>query len=69
MTGMPVSYVLLSARDRHQSRLLYDALKRAGVEAELVLVKGGGHGGPEFRKPDIRGKVEAFFDKHLKPAA
>jgi len=53
----------------HQSRLLYDALKRAGVEAELVVVKGGGHGGPQFRKPDIRGKVEAFFDKQLKPAA
>ena len=38
----------------NQSELLAAALKKAGVGAELVPIKGGGHGGPEF------------FDKHLK---
>jgi acetyl esterase/lipase len=49
----------------HQSELLHDALKKAGVETTLHVVKGVGHG--------LRGAegliemVTAFFDKHLKP--
>src|SRR5262245_21074307 len=31
-----------------QSELLHDALKKAGVESELVVIKGGGHGGAGF---------------------
>jgi acetyl esterase/lipase len=47
-----------------QSETFYQALKQAGVDATLHIVKGGGHGngfGPEVNK-----LVEAFFDKHLK---
>lgn len=48
-----------------QSRLLYDALRKAGVEAELVAVPGAGHG---FSSPEPQRKMLAFFDRHLKPA-
>ena len=50
----------------NQSEMLAAALKEAGVAAELVPIKGGGHGGPEFFAPPKRKQVEEFFDKHLK---
>lgn len=49
-----------------QSTLLAEALKRAGVPHELVIVKGAGHGGPGFSSEENRAKIEAFFAKHLK---
>ncbi|MEE9365685.1 MAG: alpha/beta hydrolase fold domain-containing protein, partial [Dehalococcoidales bacterium] len=52
----------------HQSDLLYDALKRAGVDAKLHVVKGGGHGlrGGEESSEKLFEIVANFFDKHLK---
>ncbi len=50
-----------------QSRLLDDALKAAGVESTLVVVKGDGHGGPGFAAPENLQKILDFLDKHLKP--
>lgn len=55
----------------NQSELLLDALKKAGVEATLYCVKGGGHGfgGATRDTPDdLFEMVARFFDKHLKPA-
>ncbi|HEY1379085.1 MAG TPA: alpha/beta hydrolase [Gemmataceae bacterium] len=52
-----------------QSESLNEALKKAGVEATLVVVKGAGHGGPGFAARDLFGREEAFFAKHLKPKA
>jgi acetyl esterase/lipase len=52
-----------------QSDMLEAALKKSGVDATFVRVKNGGHGfGPdsEPRPAEIREKVLAFFDKHLK---
>jgi acetyl esterase/lipase len=49
-----------------QSEVLTAALKKAGVEAEMVVVKGAGHGGPGFLTPELFAVEEAFFDKHLK---
>jgi acetyl esterase/lipase len=46
----------------HQSQLLYDALKKAGVEVKLHTVKGAGHG---FGGREVHDMVDAFFDKHL----
>lgn len=53
-----------------QSEMLCDALRRAGVEAELITVKNGNHG---FHLPDqepgneeIMAQVLAFFDRHLR---
>ncbi|MGA2256818.1 MAG: alpha/beta hydrolase [Thermoguttaceae bacterium] len=50
----------------HQSELLYEALKKAGVDATLKPVKGAGHGGPAFGSEENKRLVEDFFDKHLK---
>lgn len=73
----PITYVskddppfLLMHGDRdplvphHQSELLAAALKGTGVDATLHTVKGAGHG---FGGPEVMRRVEAFFDKHLKP--
>lgn len=46
-----------------QSEKFYEALKKAGVDATLHVVKGAGHG---FRGPEIEEVTAAFFDKHLK---
>lgn len=48
-----------------QSELLQAALKKAGVESELLVIPGAGHGNGVFTK-ETGAKVAAFFDKHLK---
>lgn len=48
-----------------QSRELAEALKKAGVEVTLQVVKGNGHGGPGFFSPENRKLIEDFFAKHL----
>ncbi len=52
----------------HQSELLYDVLKKAGVDATLRVVKGAGHGlrGGEESSEKLFEIVADFFDKHLK---
>ena len=49
-----------------QSRVLAEALKKAGVEVKLQMVEGNGHGGPGFSCPENRKLVEDFFAKHLR---
>ncbi|MCX7886472.1 MAG: alpha/beta hydrolase [Verrucomicrobiae bacterium] len=51
-----------------QSELLTEALKKAGVEVTLHVVRGAGHSGPEFTCPENLQLVEQFFDQHLKVA-
>jgi acetyl esterase/lipase len=48
----------------NQSERFAKKLKEAGAECELVVLKGAGHGGPQFAAEAP--KVLAFFDKHLK---
>jgi acetyl esterase/lipase len=75
----PITYVskddppfLITHGDRdvlvphHQSELLNDALKKAGVDVAFKTVEGAGHG---FGGPEVMKMVEEFFDKHLKAAA
>ncbi len=50
-----------------QSELLADALKKAGAEVTLRVIRGAGHGGPAFFTPENRRLVEEFFAKHLRP--
>jgi acetyl esterase/lipase len=50
----------------NQSELLYNALRKAGVEATFCPLAGAGHGGPQFESPEIRATVLEFFDRHLK---
>lgn len=57
-------------RDRtvpfQQAMVLYDALRRAGVEVELYRFEGAGHGrGPFFANAELMARVEAFFARHL----
>jgi dipeptidyl aminopeptidase/acylaminoacyl peptidase len=47
----------------NQSELLAAALQKAGVEALLVPVTGGGHG--NFATPAVPERLRQFFDKHL----
>ena len=48
-----------------QSELLVRALRDAGVQVTFVPVEGAGHGGPPFNTPEVRERMEAFFDRHL----
>ncbi len=48
----------------HQSEILEEALKKAGVPVTLYTVKGGGHGA--FRDPNVPRLTKEFFDKNLK---
>ena len=52
----------------HQSELLLDALKKAGVSASLYVVKGGGHGlrGGKETAEELFEVVADFFNKQLK---
>ena len=49
-----------------QGRLLDKALKKAGVETTMVVVKGGGHGWTGKDKERTDRMALAFLDKHLK---
>jgi acetyl esterase/lipase len=48
-----------------QSELLAAALKKAGVEVTLQVIKNNGHGGPGFGSPESWKVIEDFFAKHL----
>ena len=52
----------------HQSEILLDALKKAGVSASLYIVKGGGHGlrGGKETPEELFEMVADFFDRQLK---
>jgi len=50
----------------NQSELLAAALEKAGVPVKLHIVAGAGHGGREFRAPEVRRMVRSFFDQRLK---
>jgi acetyl esterase/lipase len=50
----------------HQSEILAEALKKAGVDVTFKTVEGAGHG---FGGPEVMKMVEVFFDKHLKAPA
>lgn len=49
----------------HQSVLLDQALRAAGVPSTLHTVAGGGHGDPPFWTPAMRDRLQAFLDTHL----
>lgn len=48
-----------------QSERFHAALEKAGVESELVIVEGAGHGGKEFMADEVTGKVTGFFKRTL----
>ncbi|MEI6714438.1 MAG: sulfatase-like hydrolase/transferase [Verrucomicrobiota bacterium] len=48
-----------------QSERLNAALQQAGVESELELLQGVGHGGWQFDTPEVRAKIRAFLQRHF----
>lgn len=52
-----------------QSTTFVEALKKAGVDATLITVPGGKHGGPGFTTGENEKQIEQFFEKHLKNSA
>ena len=50
----------------HQSEILFDALKKAGVSVRFHTIHGAGHGGPGFAGKNIDEMVSTFFDERLK---
>jgi acetyl esterase/lipase len=48
-----------------QSETFFAALKAAGADATLVIVKGGKHAGVLFTNAENRKQVEDFFARHL----
>jgi dipeptidyl aminopeptidase/acylaminoacyl peptidase len=65
--GAPPFLIMHGDRDRSvpfsQSELLYAALKKAGVDATFVPVKGAGHG---FDGPEAIAPVEEFLKRCLR---
>jgi acetyl esterase/lipase len=49
-----------------QSQVLVEALKKAGVEVDLRVLEGAGHGGAQFTSPESMKMIREFFDKHLR---
>jgi acetyl esterase/lipase len=47
-----------------QSERLLAAMEEEGVDAKLIKVQGGGHGG--FRSAELDRRIRLFFDKHLR---
>jgi acetyl esterase/lipase len=66
---LPAFLIAHGNKDRlvpfHQSVLIYEALREAGHSAELVQVKGAGHGGPTFWTPELLDLVDRFLLGHL----
>jgi acetyl esterase/lipase len=52
-----------------QSKILVEALKKAGIQAEMISVTGAGHGLGIYGDAAVSNKVKAFFAGHLKPEA
>jgi acetyl esterase/lipase len=48
-----------------QSEAFEAALKKAGVDAKLVILPGAGHGGPAFASAETMKMVKEFLDRHL----
>ena len=48
-----------------QSEQFYEALKKAGVEAELYLLEGASHSTPEFMQEEFKNIILGFFRKYL----
>jgi acetyl esterase/lipase len=48
-----------------QGELLYGSLEKAGVDAELVVIEGAGHGDAAFVQEDVRRIIRDFLDAKL----
>lgn len=49
-----------------QSARLHEALEKAGVPSQYIVVKEAGHGGPQFNTPEVQKVMVDFFTARLK---
>lgn len=67
--GAPPFLIVHGDQDKlvppHQSELLHEALRKAGVESTLKIVQGAEHGSRNVINPDVRATLLAFLKKHL----
>lgn len=49
----------------HQGEMLYEALEKAGVPADLVLIKGANHADHYFIQDEVKEMILKFFDSVL----
>lgn len=49
-----------------QSEILHQKLKEVGAQSQLVVVEGGGHGGPLFQTQEVKDTVRDFLDRTLR---
>lgn len=49
----------------HQGEQLFVRLKNEGVDAQMLIVPGGGHAGPTIDSPRIRTTIAEFFEQRL----
>ncbi len=65
----PPFLIIHGSQDRtvppNQSRLLHEALKKAGVSSQLHIIEGAGHGGRAFSEPQITKMEEEFLQKTI----
>lgn len=47
-----------------QSVILDEHLRRAGVQSDLIRLRGIGHGAPEFREPPTSDAIATFLHRH-----
>lgn len=68
--GDPPFLILHGTADRvvpvEQSRILHERLTQAGVESELIVLDGAGHGGEEFFAARPLGAIAKFLERHLR---
>jgi dipeptidyl aminopeptidase/acylaminoacyl peptidase len=48
-----------------QSRAFAEALRKAGVKVNLVVLKRAGHGGSDFLQPEEVSVIDAFLNQYL----
>jgi acetyl esterase/lipase len=49
-----------------QNEVVHERYQAAGLESSLHMIKGAGHGGPQFSDAERYGLVRAFVDRHIK---
>ena len=49
-----------------QSTRLHEAYRKAGLDSQIEIIEGGGHGGPQFFDDARRQLIEKFFDKYVR---
>lgn len=49
----------------HQGEMLYEALQKAGVESELILIEGANHADHHFVQEEVKEMILNFLDRTL----